>query len=179
MAAGEVKGFDLLLAAACLLKEEIPGIQVLIVGDGPRRPFLEDVAERLGILSQVHFVGSVDDIRIPLALMDVLVFPSRWPEAFGLALVEAMAAGKPVVAVRIGAVPEIIRDGVDGFLTKPEDIRALAQNVAKVLNDRILAQGLARQARARIRERFSVERTALEVESVYQEVLRSMENGKP
>ena len=173
LAAGEVKGFDLLLGAACLLKEEIPGLQVLIVGEGPRRPFLEDVAERLGILSQVRFVGGMDDIRIPLALMDLLVFPSRWPEAFGLVLVEAMAAGKPVVAVRIGAVPEIIRDGTDGLLTDPEDIQGLAQGVSRVLNDRALAQRLAAQARARIQERFDVKRMAMEVESVYREVLEA------
>ena len=171
LAAGEVKGFDLLLAAACLLKETLPGIQVLIVGDGPRRPFLEDVAERLGILDNVHFVGEAEDIRIPLAAMNVFVFPSRWPEAFGLTLVEAMAAGKPVVAVRMGAVPEILCDGVDGFLVDPEDIQGLAQGIARALSDRELAEHMGRQAQLRVRERFGLERMAAEVEEVYREVL--------
>ncbi len=171
LAAGEVKGFDLLLAATCLLKEAIPGLQVLIVGDGPRRPFLEDVAERLGILGQVHFVGKVEDIRIPLALMDVYVFPSRWPEAFGLTLIEAMVAGKPVVATRIGAVPEIMRDGIDGLLTDPEDIGALAKNIERFLNDRTLAEKLSRKAQIRVRDQFDSEQMALKVEKVYQEVI--------
>ncbi len=171
LAGGEVKGFDLLLAVTYLLKETVPGLQVVIVGDGPRRPFLEDVAERLGILSQVRFVGGVEDIRIPLALMDVFVFPSRWPEAFGLTLIEAMATGKPVVATRMGAVPEIVRDGIDGLLADPEDIGGLAKNVVRFLNDRTLAEKLGRQAQMRVRDRFDIEQTALNVERVYQEVI--------
>ena len=179
LAAGKVKGFDLLLAAACLVKEKIPGIQVLIVGDGPRRPFLEDVAERLGILDNVHFAGEAEDIRVPLALMDVFVFPSRWPEAFGLTLVEAMAAGKPVVATRIGAVPEIIREGIDGFLVPPEDIEALAKKAVQLFSDQPLAGKLAAQARARVREKFSLDRLASEVEQVYKEVFSCPRQNSP
>ena len=171
LAAGKVKGFDLLLAAACLLKETVPNLQVLIVGDGPRCPFLEDVAERLGILDRVHFVGTVADIRIPLALMDVFVFPSRWPEAFGLTLVEAMASGKPIVAVQTGAVPEIIRDGTDGLLVDPEDISGLVRNISKMLSDRPFSEKLARQAQLRARERFDIDRMVIEMEGVYQEVI--------
>ena len=170
LAAGKVKGFDLLLAAACLLRETRPDLHVLIVGDGPRRPFLEDVAERLGILSQVRFVGGVEDIRVPLALMDVFVFPSRWPEAFGLTLIEAMAAGKPVVATRMGAVPELIRDGVDGFLIDSEDIGALARAISQMLSDRALVERLGSHAQARVRDHFSLEQMALQVERVYREV---------
>jgi len=171
LAAGKVKGFDLLLATASLLKETLSDLRVLIVGDGPRRPFLEDVAERLGILNRVHFVGEMEDIRIPLAVMDVFVFSSRWPEAFGLTLIEAMAAGKPVVAIRMGAVPEIIREEVDGFLVDPEDIQGLAQGITRALSDRELAERMGRQAQLRVRERFGLERMAAEVEQVYQEVI--------
>jgi len=171
LATGKVKGFDLILAAAALLRETLPDIRVLIVGDGPRRPFLEDFAGRLGILNRVHFMGEVDDIRAPLALMDVFVFPSRWPEAFGLSLIEAMAAGKPVVAIRNGAVPEIVRDGVDGLLVDPEDVQGLAQGIARLLNDRALAGRLAQEAQRRVRERFTIERMATEVEQVYREVV--------
>jgi len=171
MAAGKVKGFDLLLAAACLLKDSKPDLQILLVGDGPRRPFLEDVAERLGIRDRVHFAGAAEDIRIPLALMDVFVFPSRWPEAFGLTLVEAMAAGKPVVATRIGAVPEIVRDGVDGLLFDPEDAQALTGALSRLIDDRSLAQGLARSAARRAREQFSAQQMAARVDQVYRETL--------
>ncbi len=171
LASGKVKGFDLLLAAASLLKETLSDLQVLIVGDGPRRPFLEDVADRLGILNCVHFVGGVEDIRIPLSLMDVFVFTSRWPEAFGLTLIEAMAAGKPVVGTRMGAVSEIIREEVDGFLVDPEDIQGLARGITRALSDRELAERIGRQAQLRVRERFGLERMAAEVEDLYREVV--------
>ncbi len=170
LASGKVKGFDAILVAAHLLAESIPNLQVLIVGDGPRCPFLEDVARRLGIRDRVHFLGTANDIRVPLALMDVFVFPSLWPEAFGLTLVEAMAAGKPVVAVEVGAVPEIIRNGVDGLLVPPEDSIALFQEIALVLNDKAMACRMGRQAQARAREMFDIERMTTEVEAVYQEV---------
>lgn len=170
LAAGRVKGFDILLVAAQLARRSVPGIQVLIVGDGPRRPFLEDVARRLKVQDIVHFVGETHDIRLPLALMDLFVFSSRWPEAFGLTVVEAMAAGKPVVAMRVGAVPEIIRHGVDGLLVPPEDPAALAQGISQLLNDRATAARLGSQAQARVQKAFNLDRMAAEVEAVYREV---------
>ncbi len=171
LAAGRVKGFDTLLVAAYLLEETVPGLQVLIVGEGPRRPFLEDVAERLGVRARVHFVGEAEDIRPPLALMDCFVFSSRWPEAFGLTLIEAMAAGKPVVATQAGAVPEIIQHGVNGWLVPADDPVAMAEGIARLLSDPAAADRLGRQAQARVREAFSLDRMAAEVEAVYQEIL--------
>ena len=171
LAAGRVKGFDSLLVCAYLLQDVVPGVQVMIVGDGPRRPFLEDVAGRLGIRDRVHFVGETQDIRLPLAVMDVFVFPSRWPEAFGLTVVEAMAAGKPVVAMEVGAVPEIIRHGVDGLLVPSEDPAALAQSIAGLLRDPAAASRFGLQGQARAREIFNVDRMADEVEAVYREVV--------
>ncbi len=170
LAAGEVKGFDVFLAAACLLEESVPGIQVLIVGDGPRRPFLEDVAGRLGIRNRVHFAGKIEDIRIPLALMDLFIFPSRWSEAFGLTLVEAMSAGKPVIATQVGAVPEIVQHGVNGWLVPPDDPAFLAESVERLLSDQAAARELGQQAQMRAREAFGLERMVTEVERVYTEV---------
>ncbi len=172
MAAGRVKGFDSLLVAAYLLRKEVPELQILLVGDGPRRPFLEDVARRLGIRDRVHFLGPVADIRLPLALMDLFVFPSRWPEAFGLTLVEAMAAGKPVVATQVGAVPEIIRHGEEGWLVPPEEPGLLAEGVSLLLKDTALAQRIGRQGQVRVRECFNLDQMTERVEQVYQEALR-------
>ncbi len=172
LAAGRVKGVDTLLVAVHLLQETFPELQVLIVGDGPRRPFLEDVAERLRVRHQTHFVGEVSDVRIPLALMDVFMFTSRWPEAFGLTLIEAMAAGKPVVATHAGAVPEIIQHGVNGWLVPSDDPSAMAEGVARLLNDPAFAKSLGRQATTRVRETFSLDQMAAEVEAVYQETVQ-------
>ncbi|MBI3321910.1 MAG: glycosyltransferase family 4 protein [Candidatus Omnitrophica bacterium] len=170
LAAGRVKGFDTLLAAIALLAEGA-GPQALIVGDGPRRPFLEDIAERLRIQHRVRFVGEVSDIRIPLALADVFVFTSRWPEAFGLTLVEAMAAGKPIVATRAGAVPEVIRHDVEGWLVASDDPGSMAEGIARLLNDRGTAERLGRHARIRVREAFDLDRMVSDIEAVYREVV--------
>ena len=171
LAAGRVKGFDTFLVAASSLKEVIPDLQVLIVGDGPRRPFLEDIAGRLGVRHRVHFVGEAEDIRLPLALMDVFVFTSRWPEAFGLTLVEAMAAGKPVVATQAGAVPEVIRHDVDGWLVPSNDPSLMAEGIARLLNDRTAARRMGQEAQQRVREAFSLDHMVDQVEAVYRELI--------
>ncbi len=171
LAAGRVKGFDTLLVATRLLKKVCPEIQVIIAGDGPRRPFLEDVAKRLGVHRSVRFVGETQDIRIPLALMDVFVFSSRWPEAFGLTLVEAMAAAKPILATRVGAVPEIIRDGIDGYTVPVDDPLEMAKGIEKLLNDPVAAQEFGRQAQVRARDIFDIEVMSQKIEEVYREVL--------
>ena len=167
-----MKGFDLILVAACVLKERFPGLQVLLVGDGPRRPFLEDVAKRLGVSHCVHFVGAVDDVRIPLAILDVYIFPSRWPEAFGLTLVEAMAAGKAVVATSHGAVTEILQHDVQGWIVPPNDPSAMAESIQGLLRDRAVVARLGAAAQARAREAFDVSRMVTEIEAVYREVVR-------
>lgn len=171
LAAGQVKGFDLLLEAAVHVKDRVPNAHVLIVGDGPRRPFLEGLAQRLQLTPRVHFVGTVEDIRVPLALMDVFVFPSRWPEAFGLTLVEAMAAGNAIVATNHGAVPEILHHDVEGVIVPPEDPAALADGIARLLKDRAAASRLGRAAQARAQDAFDVSRMADAIEAVYREVV--------
>lgn len=177
LAAGRVKGFDVLLAAASILKKRFPNLRVLVVGDGPRRPFLEDVARRLRILDLIHFAGQSQDVRVPLAVMDLFVFSSRWPEAFGLTLVEAMAAGKPIVATRVGAVPEIVQHGESGWLVPQEDPAQLAQGIALLLSDRSLAKKLGQQARQRVLELFDVHRMVSQIEAVYREVVHEGHSG--
>lgn len=172
LAAGRVKGFDTLLSAASLLAKDVPQLQVLIAGDGPRRPFLEDIARRLRIRDRVHFVGAVEDIRLPLALIDVFAFSSRWPEGFGLTVIEAMAAGKAIVATRAGAAPEIIEHGVHGWLVPPDNPVLLAEGIAHLLQDRSLARSLGQAAQAHALQAFSLEQMTTQVEAVYREALQ-------
>ena len=171
LASGRVKGFDTLLVAAYLLQRTLPSLRVLIVGDGPRRPFLEDIVRRLRLQQRVRFVGALPDVRVALAAMNVFVFPSRWPEAFGLTLVEAMAAGRPVVATKVGAVPEIIQHGRDGWLISSDDPRELAESLALLVYDPLTAQCLGEQGQRRVREAFNLERMTDEVEALYREVV--------
>jgi glycosyltransferase involved in cell wall biosynthesis len=169
LAGGGVKGFDLLLEAARRLRPAVPDLHVLIVGEGPRRAFLQAQVRRLGLGGLVHLVGAEADIRLPLAAMDVFVFPVRWQEGFGLSLIEAMAAGRPVVASRIGAVPEIVEHGRSGWLVEPEDPAALADAIARALVDPAAAE-MGRQAQARVRTAFTLEQMVGKVEAVYREV---------
>ncbi|MBI1976043.1 MAG: glycosyltransferase family 4 protein [Candidatus Omnitrophica bacterium] len=172
LAAGGVKGFDLLLRAAVLLVPKFPNLRILLAGEGPRRSYLQQLAQELGIDQKVRFVGVVEDIRIPLALMDLFIFPSRWPEAFGLTLVEAMAAGKPVIATMVGAVPEIVQHGSDGWLVEPDNVSLLAGGILKLLQDKSLAEKLARSGQRQVREKFHVGRFVSEIEAVYREVIQ-------
>ena len=173
LASGRIKGFDLLLEAARLLLRRHADLRLLMVGDGPRRPFLEEQVDALGLRECARFTGSLADVRVPLALLDVFIFPVRWPEGFGLSLIEAMAAGRPVVATRAGAVPQIIEHGRHGLLVEPENPQALAEAVTTLLRDPAAAARLGQAAQQRVRERFSLERVADEVEAVYGELVNT------
>lgn len=169
-ASGRVKGFDLLLAAAALLRKEFPSLQVVLVGDGPGRPQIEATAKKLGIDSRLRLAGTAPDTRIPMALMDVFAFTSRWPEGFGLALVEAMASGKPVVAARAGATPDIVEQGRSGLLVEPENPSAFAEAMAQLLRKPDAAAQMALAAQERARRFFSLEAQVEAIESVYLEL---------
>ena len=173
LASGRVKGFDLLLEAAVRVKEQFPNLRVIIAGEGPRRQFLEEKIDQFGLRSCARLIGAVDDVRIPLAAMDVFVFPARWPEGFGLTLVEAMAAARPVVATQVGAVPSIVEDRRSGLLVPVERPDALAAAIVRLLGDRPGAERLGQQARQRVREAFSLDSMVDGIEAIYREAVKS------
>ena len=127
-----------------------PGTQLVLVGDGPERSALHRLAAGLGVADRVHVTGFVPHHEVPglLAAADVVVLPSTYEE-LGTALVEAMAAGRPVVASAVGGIPELVRDGVDGLLVRPGDPSALAAALTRVLTDPVLAASMGASARAR------------------------------
>lgn len=143
------KGLDTLVRAAALL----PGVPVTLAGDGPERAALEQLAGQLGVAGRVLVTGFRPHREVPalLAAADVVVLPSRYEE-LGTALVEAMAAGRPVVASAVGGIPELVRDGVDGLLVPPGEPVALATAVEKLLADPDLAAALGASGRARVAE---------------------------
>jgi glycogen(starch) synthase len=142
------KGVDTLIRALPLLP---PAASVLLVGDGPERPALQRLAGELGVADRVTVTGFLPHGMVPglVAGADVVVLPSRYEE-LGTALVEAMAAGRPVVATRVGGIPELVRDGVDGLLVPPDDPEALAKAVIRVLANPVLAAELGASGRARV-----------------------------
>jgi glycosyltransferase involved in cell wall biosynthesis len=165
------KAHEVLLAAAGRLVAGRAGAKFLIVGDGPRRADLEGLRDRLGLAREVAFLGVRHDVARLLHLADVLVLPSHPAvETLPLAVLEAMAAGVPVVASRVGSVPEVVLDGSTGVLIEPGDALALADAIGYIIENRERAAEMAARARELVRKRFTVEQMV----GKYQELFESL-----
>jgi glycosyltransferase involved in cell wall biosynthesis len=160
------KGIDTLLAAAA----SVPTAHFVIVGDGPDRPTLEAQAGALGVAGRVSFLGHRRDVPALLQCCDLFVLPSLF-EGLPLAVLEAMAAGKPVVASRIGGTDEAVLDGVTGLLVPASDPAALAEAIRTVLADSSLAGRLGAAGRARLHAEFTARHMVHAVETAYDELL--------
>jgi len=164
------KGLVVFLAAARRLLRDVPRVRFVLVGDGPQRAALEERATREGVSHCTVFAGIRRDVAEVMRALDLFVQPSLW-EGFGLTALEAMAVGTPVVATRVGGVPEVVVDGESGLLVPPGDAEALAAACARVLNDRELAARLGRSGAERVRARFDIERLVGQIEALYRELL--------
>jgi glycosyltransferase involved in cell wall biosynthesis len=167
-----LKGHTWLLRAMPRVLAAYPGARCLLVGDGPCRRELEALARRLGLDDRVTFLGSVVD---PLGLVsesDVFVLPSL-TEGAPLALLEAMALGTPVVATRVGGVPEIVDDRRTGLLVASGDSAALADAMLNVLGDVALAGRLSLAGREHVRTRFAASTTTAQLGALYADLART------
>jgi glycosyltransferase involved in cell wall biosynthesis len=169
------KGHKELFDAVASLKERYP-IRALIVGGGRREDEIKQLAADLGLAEQVHFLGSRRDVPDLLRAMDIFVLPS-YSEGVSLALLEAMAAGLPVIASVVGGLPEVVRHGENGLLIPPRDVDALAAALERLLADPEYAQHLGETARREAREKFSLERLGREVNEIYGEVVEKKIEG--
>lgn len=160
------KGVDTFLHMAAAIHRTNPDVRFALVGDGPDRDAYQALAVDLGLEDVCEFTGHRTDIAALLQTLDVFVLSSRW-ESHPLALLEAMAAGLPTVATRVGGVPEIIRPGIDGLLVPPDDPQALASAVATILDDPSAAQVMGRSAHRRYLKRFLPEESNHETERLY------------
>lgn len=166
----EVKGHKYLLTAIKQVKEKIPEIQLLSIGDGRLKRKLETFAQNLGLEKEVHFIPSIPDTAKALSVMDVFVMPSI-EEGLGLAIMEAMLAGIPVAASSVGGIPSLIKDGSTGILVKPKDSKTLAAAIIDLLQDKEKAMKLSKNASELIRQEFSLEKMVCETQEVYSECL--------
>jgi glycosyltransferase involved in cell wall biosynthesis len=162
----EQKGHKFLLQAVSQLPEAI----FALVGEGPERASLEAQADRLGISDQVLFLGFRQDVPDLLACCDLFVLPSVY-EGLPLSVLEAMAAGKPVVATAVGGTPEAVVDGETGFLVPPGDPQALAISIQTALENSKLLNKLGEEGKKRAQKEFSVEIMSQTVIQVYEELL--------
>ena len=164
------KGQRHVIDAMPRIVDRVPGARLLLAGDGPEAPMLRERSAALGVDRHVTLLGKSDDVRTLLAASDLFVFPST-AEAFGIALIEAMAAGLPVVASGVGGILEIVDDGVDGLLVPPGDPAALADAIVRLATDGELRHELGEHARKTVAERFSVEVGIPRLEAVYAKAL--------
>jgi glycosyltransferase involved in cell wall biosynthesis len=153
------KGIDVALRALV----ELPDAWLVVLGEGPERGRLETLAGELGVDGRVWLPGRVPDVAAWLRRANVLVHPARW-EGFGLALLEAMLCGKPVVATRVSSIPEIVADGETGILVPPDDPHALADAVRRI------EPHLGDAGRERARTEFSVARMTRRTLDLYERV---------
>lgn len=156
------KGLCYLLEAAA----HIPDALFVLAGDGPERASLETLAHDLGISRRVRFLGYRQDIPALLACCDLFVLPSLY-EGLPLSILEAMAAGKPVVATAIGGTDEAVLHGTTGVLVPPADAAALAGAIQTILAHPVLARAMGTAGKQRVAQQFSVEHMVERTTSVY------------
>jgi glycogen synthase len=169
----EDKGFDLAIAAFAELADRFPTLRLVIAGDGPARPELERQAAALGIGPRVDFLGWVAPQKVPRLLnaATVVLMPSRWREAFGLVALQAAQMARPVVAARVGGLPEVVADGETGLLVERNDRHALATAVARLLDHPDAARAMGDAARRRAQRVFSWRRYVDAHDALYRRVV--------
>jgi glycosyltransferase involved in cell wall biosynthesis len=150
------KGHEYLVQAMESLRGELPHTKAVICGEGPLRRQLQSQIDRLGLGGVVTLLGNRLDIDRFLGSADIFVLPSRW-EGLPVALLEAMDAGLPVVATRVEGVEEVVQNETHGLLVPPEDARALAESIRRLVLNPDLRQKMSLGARARIREAYTID----------------------
>ena len=163
-----VKRVDAVMRVFDRIRQEVPA-RLLLVGDGPDLAAAHRTARELGIAALVHGLGAQEEVVPLLSVSDVFLLPSS-QESFGLAALEAMACEVPVVASRVGGLPEVIEHGVSGFLHAEADLGAMAASAVRLLTDAALHQRVAQAACRRVREQFSVERVMPMYEACYRQL---------
>ena len=168
-----VKGHRYLIEAVARLLPSFPHLHVMLVGSGELQDELTALGRQLGLGDCLHMLGHRGDVEACLAAMDIFVLPSL-NEGMGRALVEAMAAGLPVVATRVGGVPAIVQDRQNGLLVLPRDAAALADALRSLLSRPGWMTQLGEAARQSIGERFGTKAMVQSIEALYRESFREV-----
>jgi colanic acid/amylovoran biosynthesis glycosyltransferase len=161
------------LQAAAMVAQRLPAVSFLVIGGGSMQSDLEREAQALGLGGRIVFTGPRRDVARLLAACDLSVMSSV-KEGMSNTIMESMAAGKPMVATRVGGNAELIADGETGFLVPPRDPAALADAIQRILEDPALAKAMGLQARARIAQQFSVEAMVQATKQLYDDAVQSL-----
>ena len=168
-----VKGIEYLIRASGITRKN-HGYQqgrLVIVGDGPLRPILEDLAREVGIADDTLFLGARTDVYDLMAAFDALALPSLH-EGIPMVVLEAMAIGVPIIASRVGGIPEIVDDGQEALLVPAQEPDALALAIDALAQDAALRDRLRTAARARVESQFSIDSTAAMTGDLYRTIFR-------
>ena len=167
------KGVDVLLHAIALLRQRVPAVRLIVVGDGPERMALQRLADSLGVCAAVDFVGHLaqTDMERVLDAAWVQAVPSRWEEPFGLVAAEAMMRGTAVVASDSGGLAEQVVAGETGYFAEAANAQALAHALERVVRDRDLAERLGAAGRRRALAELTIDRHVERVIATYREII--------
>jgi len=166
-----IKAHEVFLEAAVRVRDAEPSTTFLIVGDGERRDELEAMAHDLGLQRSIRFLGWRGDMRSVYADLDVVALCSN-NEGSPVALIEALAAARPVVSTRVGGVPNVVEDGVSGLLVPPRDPEALADGILSVLRNPDKAAAFGQAGRGAVYPRHASSRLVADVERLYLDLAR-------
>lgn len=166
------KGFDTLLDALARIGPDTPAWRAEIAGDGPEATRLRALIAHFGLESRVRLCGWTAPDVVPtwLGSAAMLVVPSRWQEPFGLVALQAMQCGIPVIASRVGGLPEIVAEGVSGLLVEPDDPPALAAAIDRLLRDADARGRMGMAAKARAESAFAWEDLVVAYETIYEDL---------
>jgi N-acetyl-alpha-D-glucosaminyl L-malate synthase BshA len=151
------------------VQKKLP-VALLMVGDGPERGSAEWLARHYGVDRKVHFLGKCENIEDLMGISDLLLLPSE-NESFGLVALEAMACEVPVIVSRVGGLPEVVTDGVEGYLVEPHDVDTMAERALHILSDPTRRREMGRRARHSARKRFCSTKIISQYEEYYKEVI--------
>jgi glycosyltransferase involved in cell wall biosynthesis len=166
-----IKKHEDLFRAIPIVLQSFPDTYFLIVGDGERRPFLEELARELNITHRCVFTGFREDQKRVYEAVDLVVLTSA-NEGLPVAVIEALSAGKPVVSTRVGGVPELIEDGRTGYIVEPENVESIAEGLMKAVSQPEQTQAMGFIAQKETIRKFSIQRLIQDIDLLYQELLQ-------
>lgn len=170
----EKKGIDIALRAFAIVKQRIPGVRMIVAGDGPEAAKLHALAHEIGVTDSVEFKGWVEPAAIAgvIDCATLVLVPSRSTEPFGIVAVEAMQMARPVIVTDQGGLPEVVDDGKTGFVVAADDSDALARVAILILENPTLAQRLGEAGKRRAETCFSIDRYTDEHEALYRRLAK-------
>jgi glycosyltransferase involved in cell wall biosynthesis len=167
------KGFNILIKALKLVVRKYKNVELRLAGDGPFLKELKKIVMAEGLKEYVEFIGKISyrNMMQEFFNSDIVIFPSTHPEPFGRIPIEAMVCEKPVIASKIGGIPEVVEDGISGLLVPPSDAEELSEAIVKLIENEELREKMGIEGRRIAREKFNIENIAKQHVELYQKVI--------